>query len=197
MNKSTQNILITTLVIAGSITAIYLVSNKDGGFSLSNNTESIFKSVAGVSEASKQIEETFEKAPKKEYQSASANVQFVYPENYKIGEFDERGGRMILIQDSENNTGMQFFVTEFDEPNLKLTEDRIKQDIPDLDIQNTQYIKVSNRNIPAVIFSSTNAISGPSIEVWFVYGNKLYQISTLKEHATLSQKVLDSISFLN
>jgi hypothetical protein len=196
MKNQTKNIVIALAVIIGSGTLIYFMSGTPNlSFLSGQNFDSQFKKVASVNEATKQIEETFNSTPKKIYESTIARLKFEYPENYSVGEFDEAKGRTILIQDADENTGMQILVSDFDEPNLQLTPERIKQDIPDLNIENPQELKIDGK-VTGILFASNNAISQESVELWFVYRDKLYQISSFREHATLVQKVIETLKLI-
>ena len=124
------------------------------------------------------------------YEDTDYGFSFFYPENFSIGAFaDEEGTKTILVQNAEKNTGVQIFISAFDE-NITLTPERIKKDVPDIAMSDVKSISVgqeqrSDLGVPAlrsdldanaVSFNSNNS-TGQSREVWFVYKSNLYQIS--------------------
>jgi hypothetical protein len=91
---------------------------------------------------------------------------------------------------------VQILISEFDEPGSVLTTDRIKQDIPDMDIRDSQLILLGEQSGQGVAFLSDNeSFAGNSREVWFVYKGKLYQISTYARLDPLLQSILATWKF--
>ena len=115
------------------------------------------------------------------YTNTTYGFSLEYPKGYKVGVFEEVGGKVILIQNPQDREGFQIYVAPFDEPG-PITPERIKLDLPDLRIDEPQRVVVGGGNIEALIFRGESEEFGESREVWFVYGDNLYQVTT---HADL------------
>lgn len=109
------------------------------------------------------------------YVSPEFGFSFSYPEDYTAGSISEPGKNMVLVQD-KNKKGVQILITPFDEPDLVLTPDRIRQDVPDLVMQEQKTVNVGGQSAQA--FINPNGVLGKTREVWFVYKGSLYQIVT-------------------
>lgn len=107
------------------------------------------------------------------------------PESLSFSEFAQDRGDIILAK-SQSGYQMQIYVTPFDE-DISLTADRIRSDIPDIDMQNPVTISISS--VPGVSFKSS-AGDGEHREIWFVYKKHLFQIlSYAKDDSTTAQIV--------
>ena len=72
----------------------------------------------------------------------------------------------------------------------------IEKDIPDLLITDAQTVEIGD-NYKGLAFKSDNsAFGGASREVWFVFRNNLYQISTYEKFDELLKKVFSTWVFL-
>lgn len=105
---------------------------------------------------------------------------FTYPNGATVKSIPDESGETVVVEAglsaaAGEGSGIQIVIAPFDE-DIALTPERIKQDIPDITMNDTQTIKVDGTQ--AVAFTSTDASFGASAEVWLVRGGKLYQIST-------------------
>lgn len=84
-------------------------------------------------------------------------------------------GDIVLIDDNKTGLGMQISITPFDENITALTVDRIKQDVPDLTILESQDVLLgsSGKGVAFLDGTSTSA----NRQVWFIAGQHLYQIT--------------------
>ncbi len=114
---------------------------------------------------------------------------FIYPKDFKVGQFEEGEGNMTLIQQTQGNLGMQIYVQDFDEAG-PLTVQRIKQDLPDQDIEQAQNASLDKE--PAIVFFSKNESLGQTYEVWLVHNKKLFQISGYAQEKDLINKILNT-----
>ena len=94
-------------------------------------------------------------ADKAEYKSELFGFSFQYPEGFKVSEFEEENGKVILFEasgktsdvespktsDVEELAGFQIFITPFDESG-PLTAERIKKDLPNAVVENPTLVKV-------------------------------------------------------
>ena len=136
----------------------------------------------------------------KVYQSQDKNFSFEYPKNFVASSGDlDSGGKKIVVESTEPKKGFQITILPFDEAG-PLTVARIKQDLPDMIINDASQLLLNLRGgeggvISAVAFNSTDENIGNTYEVWFVSGGNLYQIQTYEEFALSLQNILKSWKF--
>lgn len=113
----------------------------------------------------------------------------------------EAEGDLIWVQGTADKT-FQVFVSPFDEPSSELTPERIKSDLPNIEVNNPQSIVIGSGNIPAVIFGSNNESLGEIREIWFVWppdplphGNYLYQITAFANLDAFLGPILETWQF--
>ena len=106
-------------------------------------------------------------------------------------------GDTILLQD-KNGNGIQIVISPFDEDttgSYTLTQARILQDVPDMQITEAQPLVVGP-NYTGLAFKSDNAaFGGASREVWFVFRGNLYQISTYDRLDNLLKSIFQTWQF--
>ena len=195
-------IALIILAIALLFGAIYfVVSNKKSPQSeeVSNNINE-YQSVSGN-------EQTFTIAQSEDgenniYTDSQYKFSFEYPKDFTATKFQEgEDGNTILVQSSALNqrsnqrsiSGFQIFISPFDEPG-PLTKERVKQDLPDLIINNPEQRVLKNGAVALVFFSEESSI-GETREIWFVHNGYLYQISTYKELDSLVAKIISTWRF--
>jgi len=185
-------IIVSIGIVLISVLLIWQFSgDTDKNFFISEESGISFK-LDDSSEAQERKEEIEKVAllPENSYVSQSPAFTFVVPEEHTVGEFEERGGTMVVVQNTDTGLGFQVFVTPFDEDITELTPQRIKQDVPSIVMQNPQQIAVSGNT--GLAFVSQNSAFGKSREVWFVHSGYLYQMSTYIENEALLLKVLET-----
>ena len=138
------------------------------------------------------------------YDNPADDFTFTYPGRFTITETPfEGGGKQITVESTEPKKGFELTILPFDEPG-PLTSERIRQDLPDLPMDNLQYLIFSplregetqeGVNIPALSFNSTDDTIGPTYEIWFSYNGYLYQSLTYPEFASGMQDILGTWSF--
>lgn len=116
---------------------------------------------------------------------------FAYPSTYRVGGFSEESGDTLLLQ-NENGVGLQLLITPFDE-NITLTAERIRRDIPDLDMRNVETVQIGG--VLGVSFTSSGNDFGESAEAWFVRDSHLYQFSTYAGLKPLLDGVVTNFQF--
>ena len=147
---------------------------------------------------------------KKVYQNAVYGFSFEYPEDFRITEIPEDLGTTILVEKPGTRESFQIFISEFDEPG-PITAERVRQDLPDLPMENPQQVILGSRTsdgsptsggITALIFFGEDAALGKTREVWFIWpddprvaGNYLYQVTTYPDLDGLVGPVMDSLTF--
>lgn len=191
--KSKKNIyiVIAVLVVITIVAcSIYLSSKKEVKF----EDRSVWSATATTSNVSDIAQLTV--ANSSEYKNQALRFSFRFPPNLKVTNFvNEENQKVILAQDTSKGQGFQVTISEFDEGNIDLTEDRIKQDIPDLVIKESQPVLLGSRGKGIAFLSNNDQFNGNSREVWFVYNGYLYQISTYAHLDPLIKAVLATWKF--
>lgn len=195
MNKKLIPIIIFIIVLSG---AIYFVFS---------NKKSPQQTPAGAEAENKitEQEKTFDITPSEEnkenniYSDSQYKFSFQYPKDFTATKFQEgENGNTILVQEKDpsnpsGQVGFQIFISPFDEPG-PLTKERILQDLPDLIIKNPEQ-RVLKSGAVALIFFSQEPSLGEIREIWFIYNNYLYQVSTYAALDSLVTKILETWKF--
>jgi len=125
--------------------------------------------------------------PKVNYENSEFGFSLKLPEGFEIKNLEEVNGEMFLVEGGDYQ--MQIFVSDFDEA-IALTVERIKRDIPDLQMQDVGEIEVGGAG--AVSFTDAEQNTR---EIWFVRNYKLYQISSSPEESEISNTIIGSWSW--
>ena len=118
-----------------------------------------------------------------QYKNDQFGFSFGYPEGFNISDFDDGGGKIILVKNvgssvsNNSDNGFQIFIAAFDEPG-PITKERILQDIPDMAIVGAEYIDIGGER--ALSFTSKDELGGETREIWIARGGYLYQITGYK-----------------
>lgn len=175
LNKNTYIAIATGVVILAGIIILANGSAPVPGTSL----PSFLKEDAGGGK----LEETTSS-----YTHPDNLFSFSYPNDFSVRTQDDgEEGETIMIE--RQGTGVQIFISPFDE-NIALTPERIREDIPELVMNNTEVISVGGTQ--ATAFVSTNASTETSNEIWFVYTGRLYQASAPKGSEKLMSGIIKS-----
>ncbi|MEX0931439.1 MAG: hypothetical protein WDZ88_01675 [Candidatus Paceibacterota bacterium] len=134
------------------------------------------------------------------YVSEQYSFSFNYPEDYTSSNFKEPIGEnqmreTILVQNVQKKEGFQVLITPFNESGATLTSERIRRDIPDLEIRQEQEVLLGSVGKGIAFLSDNEAFGGASREVWFIIGGNLYQISTYASQEKLLQEMLATWKF--
>ena len=118
-----------------------------------------------------------------QYKNDQFGFSFGYPEGFNISDFDDGGGKIILVKNvgssvsNNSDNGFQIFIAAFDEPG-PITKERILKDIPDMVISNEKEILVGGER--ALSFTSKDELGGETRGIWIARGGYLYQITGYK-----------------
>jgi len=128
-----------------------------------------------------------------EYRNDKYHFSVFYSDQKEEHEFDEGGGAStITFENFNNGHGWQLFVVPYGEP--QVTPARFKEDDPSgvrTDVQN-----VTVDGATGAAFYSYDARLGDTYEVWFIHGNYLYELTTLKPLAPQMQERLATWEWL-
>ncbi len=132
----------------------------------------------------------------KSYTNNDYRFSFMMPADFTSQEMpqDENGTRTFLFQNTKGE-GIQIMVSPFDEDLAVLTKERIQQDIPDMKITDEQPVEIGSNHTGLAFKSDNQAFNGASREVWFVFRNNLYQISTYERLDPLLQAIFGTWQF--
>lgn len=120
------------------------------------------------------------------YENTDYGFKFSYPDSFSVKEIDEDSGFTVLAEGGANKT-FQIYINSFDEPG-PITPDRIKKDLPDMKIIQSQDFSLDG--VPALAFQTDT-----TVEVWFVRGENLYQVTSLKDFTDDLSKILATWKF--
>lgn len=142
------------------------------------------------------IEFPWELGQPQTYEQPEDNFTFSYPQKLNVTETaieEIEGGKRILVESEEPKKGFEMIILPFDETGL-LTAERIRQDLPDMLMENIRNILISN-NITAISFDSIDENIGETHEVWFVYNGYLYQARTYRDFGQTMEAILQTWKF--
>lgn len=162
-----------------------------------------------VSEKSADMSET--------YTNPKYGFSFRYSKEFSVSEFTEGEVDIILTKDATGD-GFQISIKPFDEPfnsaqdnsgplavsrsasssrprgsSNPITKERILKDIPNMVISNDKLITLSGAS--ALSFKSKDDSVGETLEIWFVRGGNLYQISAFPSFGDKLEKIIKTWRF--
>lgn len=131
----------------------------------------------------------------KEYSNTTYHFSLKMPEDFEATKFEDEFGTAVVLQDQSGN-GVQILISPFGDEDIKeLTQERIKQDLPDMLISEAQTVEIGDEYKGLAFKSDNEFFGGASREVWFVYQQNLYQISTYARLDELLQKIFTTWQF--
>ena len=134
-----------------------------------------------------------------QYKNDQYGFSFGYPEGFNISDFDDGGGKIILVKNvgssvsNNSENGFQIFIAAFDEPG-PITKERILKDIPDMTIGGEQYIDIGGER--ALSFTSQDDLGNETQETWLVHSGNLYQISVFPSFEKELLKIIKTWKFI-
>ena len=147
----------------------------------------------------------------KVYTNSQYGFSLNMPDDFVVREMNIGDTLTIIFENSTANGdggekreqgGIQMQISKFSDADIKtiqgvktLDADFIKANIPDMRIENDQSVEIGS-GYKGVAFTSDNEeFDGDSREVWFVFRNNLYQISTYSRFDTLLQDMFATWKF--
>ena len=104
---------------------------------------------------------------------------FEFPSSFKQSAYEDDAGDIRVFENVKTGGGdssFQIFIMPFDEEG-PITAERIKKDVPQIIIHEPQEAIIGKDKIMALIFKGEDSTLGETREVWFSYGEHLYQIT--------------------
>ena len=133
------------------------------------------------------------------YTNDAYGFSFRYPDGFRVENFAEGEGEIILVSGPKSGEGFQIYVTPFDEEG-PITAERIRRDLPKMAIDQPQEAGIGEAQ--ALAFFSSDSSLGRTREAWFVWpespipnGNYLYQVSASSEFDLELSKIMATFRF--
>jgi hypothetical protein len=180
MKKIPSNILVICSIIIG-IVGIYLWQTSSGDMYFSNT-------VVGTEQKLEENKDSLSKF----------GFSVALPEGATLTDFEEATGNSVMIK--KDDFEMQIFISDFDE-DISLTAERIKGDIPDMQMYDTEEVQIGQKGdcptagscyTTGVAFVSLNEQGIKNREVWFIRDYKLYQVTSNPKHDDTVGKIFQS-----
>jgi len=115
------------------------------------------------------------------YTHPTNHFSFKYPKGFAVTSIPSDEGETMIVQNTVTKVAVQIIISKFQGPDVDITPDIIKTDIPDMKIDSIQELLVGPSRKGLAFVSDNSAFGGKSREVWFVFNGNLYQISTYYE----------------
>ena len=130
------------------------------------------------------------------YTNKAYRFSLQMPADYNIQELpnDEGEGQTITIQNAKGD-GVQILITKYPDAQSVLTADDVRASIPDMRVVGEQPVEVGSEYTGVAFMSDNEAFAGASREVWFFFGDNLYQISTYARLDPLLQAMFGTWKF--
>jgi hypothetical protein len=110
-----------------------------------------------------------------EYTNAQYGFSFYYEPGARITAYDEGGGASTLVyEDFARARGFQIFIVPYAEP--KVSDERFREDVPSGVRENIEATTLDG--VPAVTFTSQDAMLGATREIWALRNGHLFEITT-------------------
>jgi hypothetical protein len=129
------------------------------------------------------------------YTHAEPGFSFRYPATFTVSEIPQaEDSALLLVEDpTRERQGFQVSSMPYDEAE-PLTPERIRQDVPDITMENAQPFRVAGE--PGISFvQQQDPALGKTYEVWFVHNGMLYEAATYADRAALLHDVLSTWTF--
>ena len=154
------------------------------GYFFMNSSDLLGKMTAGLAKAWESTESSTIGVSNREqnnsllldagYENYAFNFRFKYPARFRITEFEEADGYLLLAEGGRNES-FQIFILPWDEHEETLTAERVRRDIPTLPINDPNIVELPNGR-RALIFESVDE-GIHTREAWLIGDGHLFQIS--------------------
>ena len=127
------------------------------------------------------------------YSNENPPFSFRYPDDFSVSSFEDTDKSVVLVQKSEDQAGLQIYISDFSDDKEGLTPQRIQRDIPSIVMVNVQPVFFGGKET-GLIFVSTRD-NEKVREMWFVYEGWLYQITTPLSFDEALEKIMNTWQF--
>lgn len=124
------------------------------------------------------------------FSSGKYHFSITYPDGYKASISSDPDGNDTLIVQNSKSEGLQVRIEKMDTPVDAITESMIRNDIPNIVMNDSKNVTVGNVG-KGVSFTSNNpAFGGNSREIWFAANGYFYQLSADMKYDDLVGNVI-------
>lgn len=188
--------------------AVFLIRHPSGGGVLSSARDAaatIGASLFGKSsnesagESPDELSDTLTESPLSTeglatYDHEEPFFAFAYPKELTVTELTEENGNEAVVLEGGEKQGFQIRFFSFDEEG-PLTVERIREDIPDVVIDDPQAALITAARLPALLFWSQDSVLGKTRELWFIHDGYFYQLTTFPEFDTTLAGIMERWTF--
>lgn len=178
-------LVVGLLVLVAGI--FYWSTKNDSSSAINSDTYQSGATVGAVKEIKKY-------AYTESYTHPTKNFSFNYPKSFTAKLLSNDGVETILVQNTTTKVGAQIVISTFDGPDIDITADVLKSEIPDMKIDNPQALAVAGERKGLAFGSDNPAFGGKSSEIWFVHQSHLYQMSTYYEFEDFLRKIFETFN---
>lgn len=129
------------------------------------------------------------------YRNETYHLAFKYPEGYIVREVVSDTSTTILIENPSDNKGIQIYITPYADKDTTITEERVLNDVPDIDVEDPQPILLGSAGEGLAFKSDNEEFGGDAREAWFVVAGNLYQITTYAAYDEVLKAIFATWSF--
>jgi len=188
-NIKIKKIFLILAIIAVSAGIFFVLKNKgvDNGENEITNLKNVEVEQDGISMSLSNVSQ------RERYTSPSGDFSFSSISDFTVSRIteDERGETLLFKGGSERES-FQIFISPFDSGE-EITAQKIKNDIPEIDLRGPQAISIDG--VVAIAFLSSEG-SLETREIWFARSGKLYQISTYTDFDVQMAEILEGWKWL-
>ena len=128
-----------------------------------------------------------------EYHNLKYHFSLFYPTSLPAVEYmEENGGYTVSFQGKPGQPGFQIYIVPYSES--KVSEKQFKLDEPSGVMKAPSNMEVDG--VFATRFYSANVAMGDTLEVWFIRGGYLYEVTTYKQLETSLIEILKTWKFI-
>jgi hypothetical protein len=129
------------------------------------------------------------------YTHPELGFSFRYPAAFRVDELSHgNGSETVLVEDPRHaRQGFQVFTQPYDDTG-PLTEARIKQDQPDITMEDVAPVHVAGEHGLGFVQLQSPGV-GKTYEVWFAHDHTLYEVATYAERAADLTDILATWTF--
>lgn len=129
------------------------------------------------------------------YSNSEYRFSLKMPEDFTVRQVADLDGAEIILLEDANGQGIQILITPFEGDLQVLTPERIQEEIPDMQIIDSEPVEIGANHLGLAFKSDNEFFGGASREVWFVFRGALYQVSTYERLDDLLKQIFSTWQF--
>lgn len=112
------------------------------------------------------------------YTDELLGFSFGYPDGFTDEASGAGSDRVVVMSSRSGDQMFQLEVTPWNDPEHRVTVERIRRDAPDVEIRDPQAVSVAGQVRGVSFISSTPEISGDVRQIWFILEGNLYRYTS-------------------